>query len=257
MAGLDDFAKGFFGYMLQERTAADAAKREDEQWEKRQRLLAALDVETEGKKQKLKRQPGNTYKDATGNWVTEDLDGGGNVVGTRPASPAEIATVEGTVAKTGLDKFKLDKAPESFNMDREAHDANLAYNKGMLGVAQGNLAQRRDEFKAQQSGGSQSNPVAVIDSWLSSSEGKAAIDALALVDVDTQNIGLDQTGAALKEKPDRRDEVKQRAKIRREVMAFIRGLPEDQRPKTDSELKALLNEYVAQDLDRVRERVVR
>ena len=120
---------------------------EDAQWEKRQRLLADLEVERDIKLAKNKRKDGNTYKDASGQWVTEILDGNGNVTGTRSANQSEVATAENTVYVaegnkylTARNKKQLDTFDEEHKLDMEGKRVQIASAKNSMANSNARLA---------------------------------------------------------------------------------------------------------------------
>lgn len=120
---------------------------EDAQWEKRQRLLADLEVERDIKLAKNKRKDGNTYKDASGQWVTEILDGNGNVTGTRSATQSEVSTAEniGYVAEgnkylTARNKKQLDTFDEEHKLDMEGKRVQIASAQNSIANSNARLA---------------------------------------------------------------------------------------------------------------------
>jgi len=124
---------------------------EDAQWEKRQRLLADLEVERDIKLAKNKRKDGNTYKDASGQWVTEILDGNGNVTGTRSATQSEVSTAEniGYVAEgnkylTARNKKQLDTFDEEHKLDMEGKRVQIASAKNSMANSNARLALDRE-----------------------------------------------------------------------------------------------------------------
>lgn len=120
---------------------------EDAQWEKRQRLLADLEVEKDTKLAKNKRKDGNTYKDASGQWVTEILDGNGNVTGTRSATQSEVSTAEniGYVAEgnkylTARNKKQLDTFDEEHKLDMDGKRVQIASAQNSIANSNARLA---------------------------------------------------------------------------------------------------------------------
>lgn len=130
---------------------------EDAQWEKRQRLMSDLEVERDTKLAKNKRKDGNTYKDASGQWVTEILDGNGNVTGTRSATQSEVSTAEniGYVAEgnkylTARNKKQLDTFDEEHKLDMEGKRMQIASAQNSIANSNARLAldrQAADEDK--------------------------------------------------------------------------------------------------------------
>ena len=126
----------FFGSLLTniggEMKAKEDKEAENAQWEKRQKLMNELEIEKDAKLAKNKRKDGNVYKDASGKWVTEILDGNGIVIGTRASTPSEViaeentATVaEGNKYQTATAKKRLDTFDEDYNLDRQAKQLQM------------------------------------------------------------------------------------------------------------------------------------
>lgn len=131
-------------------------KKDDEQWEKRQRLMADLEVERDTKLAKNKRKDGNTYQDSSGAWVTEILDGNGNVTGTRAATASEQAKVqndtyvaESNKTQSQLGKKKLDTYDEDFKLDQDAKRANIAQSLQSIQASKASVAQGWEGLKRQ------------------------------------------------------------------------------------------------------------
>lgn len=122
---MSDLKRGlaaFFGSLYDQRITDAKEKKEDEQWERRLRLSNQLGLEVKRDELKLSRKDGNTFKEGE-DWVTEILDGGGNVVGKRPATPAERAAVEGTVSDAT--KKAADAKTSTVNSQFAEQDATL------------------------------------------------------------------------------------------------------------------------------------
>lgn len=120
---------------------------EDAQWEKRQRLMADLEVERDTKLAKNKRKDGNTYKDQSGQWVTEILDGNGNVTGTRSATQSEVSTAEnigyvaeGNKYQTARNKKQLDTFDEEHKLDMEGKRVQIASAQNSMANSNARLA---------------------------------------------------------------------------------------------------------------------
>lgn len=140
---LGNFLTNIGGQMRDKENKAN----EDAQWEKRQRLMADLEVERDSKLAKNKRKDGNTYKDASGQWVTEILDGNGNVTGTRSATQSEVASAENTgyVAEgnkyqTARNKKQLDTFDEEHKLDMEGKRVQIASAQNSIANSNARLA---------------------------------------------------------------------------------------------------------------------
>lgn len=140
---LGNFLSNIGGQMREK----DNKAAEDAQWEKRQRLMADLEVERDTKLAKNKRKDGNTYKDQSGQWVTEILDGNGNVSSTRAATQSEVASAENTgyVAEgnkyqAARSKKQLDTFDEDYKLDRDAKLLQMESTKQSMANARERLA---------------------------------------------------------------------------------------------------------------------
>ena len=163
---LGNFLTNIGGQMRDKENKAN----EDAQWEKRQRLMADLEVERDSKLAKNKRKDGNTYKDQSGQWVTEVLDGNGNVVSTRAATQSEVADSEnvGYVAegnkyqaqrgKKQLDTFDEDRAldiqekKQRMSIDREQNARGWAAEARMSNDSKESKAAAKRDSKEQEQG---------------------------------------------------------------------------------------------------------
>lgn len=251
MAGLDSFLKGFFGTLHQQRQM----DREDEQWERRQRLLNDLDVDKADRIGKLKKEDGHTFQDENGQWVTQELDGHGNPIGTRPARPAEIAAVENATLTRDKNKFGVEHMEEDWEFERANKQGYLDVARGNLALGQAGLALRRQELAARAEGaGANTAPIGdVVDSYLNSSEGKAVLEAYeeTMAEVaNNPNIGGGIVDRYLRD--DSTSEASDKFAIMRmlkeDIMQSLRALPPEERPQNDYALKQYIGEMAQRAL---------
>lgn len=248
MADFGDFIAGFTGQLLTDRTAADNRKNENDEWERRQRLLKQLDVETTKEKNSLERKDGNTFQDESGAWVTEQLDGGGNVVGTRAATAAERAKTEATVLDTDMKRDEFEYRDTDRSLDRR-------YKESLINES-GERVRASRERRAREAAGlteDTANPEAVIDTWLNSNEGKMAVNSyMGTMGRTSGTI----RGGAMDNYEDITEEEQQYVayqQLRQEIISNVQAMEPSQRPKTEAEFRALISQIAnksRQSLDR-------
>lgn len=246
MADFGDFLIGATGAYLGERKE----KRETEEWERRQRILADLDVDKQKRLYALKKEDGDTYKDDSGNWVTEEVDGAGQLIGVRPATAPEIASAETTLIErdTKQKGYEFMEEDQQFqrNSDKRA-DAQLALSARNTALGEANAAFARRQAAAAAEAGS--NPHYVVETWLSSDEGKLAIKAYQeSMAGAAENPNLN--GSTLEQFRGTRagdeagTEYAARMQLKQNIMSMVNALPPDEVPKTKDEFSAFLSSAV-------------
>lgn len=244
MADFGDFLIGATGAYMGERKE----QRESEEWERRQRILADLDVDKQKRLYALQKKDGDTYQDETGQWVTEELDGAGQQVGVRPATAPEIAEAETTVigrdsAKKGLQYMDEDQQFQR-NSDRRADR--------QLGIQEAQLAQSRERFnwerrQAEAGASAGSNPHYIVESWLAGDEGKLAVKAYQesmsgmAANPNIRGGSIESFRASEGAGAEASTEYAARMQLKQQIMSTINALPPEERPKTKDEFNAFLS----------------
>lgn len=242
MAGLSDFAKGFFGDQLRQRQTAETMQAEDEQWTRRQKMLADLDVDTAQRKNKLERKTGRTYQDDMGNWVTEELDGGGNVVGTRKASAAEQASAKKPVLDVEDAEWSAGKRDQEWSMKEDEHKARMAESGERIRSSRWMRSQG-----AQSDGSGNGDGRALVSTFLRSDEGKLATRAYAEGKLGVENRGRDIP----REKPSAMDEHRYRQELEQEIYSTLKATDPAKRPRTQAEFVQWLDEFMSERIGRL------
>lgn len=242
MADIGDFLSGFLGSIAQQRTDMNTRKADDEQWERRQRLLSDLEVDQKSRMNKLEKKDGNTYKDPSGAWVTEVLDGGGNVTGTRPASPAEIAEVESATLGVDMKKDEFGYRGTERRMREEGHAVDMDYKRQSLALQRERIALDRAAQAAAAAGNTMSVE-GTVDEWLDSSQGELATKAYTeqMARVVGSNPNLSGRPAAIaREGGEGEQQYAAQQRLKSSIIEHLRALPPEERPKNETELKALI-----------------
>lgn len=240
MADFGDFIAGFTGQLLADRTKEADATRESAEWEKRQRLLADLDIDTTKRKQGLERKDGRVFQDASGKWMVEVLDGGGNVTGTREASAAERAKEESTVLDTDMKRDELAYRPRERALDER-------YKNALIGESAARSQSMRDNSAASANANTV-NPEGLIETWLNSAEGKMAVKAYTGTMGRVSDTGKVRGGSMdgygdLSEEEQSYTAYQQ---LKQDIINQVKAMPPDQRPKTESEFRALITRLANQ-----------
>lgn len=240
MADFGDFIAGFTGQLLTDRTKDADAKRENEEWERRQRLLNDLDVDVTKRKHGLERKDGRVFQDASGKWMVEILDGGGNVTGTRAASAAERAKEEATVLDTDIKRDEFEYLPRARALDER-------YKESLIGESAERVRNMR-ENRALAGSANTVNPEGLIETWLNSAEGKMAVKAYTGTMGRVADTGKVR-GGAMDGFGDSSEEEQNYAayqQLKQDIINAVKAMPPDQRPKTESEFRALITRLANQ-----------
>lgn len=250
MADFGDFLAGFSGQLLADRTKESDRQAESQEWERRQRLMKKLQIETQGELNALERKDGNTFQDESGKWVTQVLDGAGNPVDVRKATPAEVAKVESTVLDRDVKRKDYEFMDEEQRMKREQHRTQQGY---MGELTQASRSRRMLEELALKGGttAAQGDTMGAIDSWLNSSSGKLAMSAYNEGRLASDNLGRERSGDMSLDKAGGRDQFRYRQALKQEILNTIRALPPEERPKTESEFRMFMDEFMAERIGRL------
>jgi hypothetical protein len=248
MADFGDFLAGFTADLARQRTTQMDQERESKEWERRQRILNDLDVDKSQRLAALQKKDGNTYQDEQGNWMTETLDGNGNVTGSRKATPSERAEAEGAVLGVDMKRDELEYRPTERRMQEEEHQSNIDYKRRSLDIQERGLG-----LRAAAAGATNASPSieTTIDDWLVSDIGKRAVTAYAATIARAAESGAVR-GSSLdvfEEGFDPKNEEQlymAQERLKQEVINQLRAIPADQRPNTESELKAFVSRVASQ-----------
>lgn len=240
MADFGDFIAGFTGQLLADRTKDADAKRENEEWERRQRLLNDLDVDVTKRKHGLERKDGRVFQDAEGKWMVEVLDGGGNVTGTRAASAAERAKEEATVLDTDMKRDEFEYRPKERSLDER-------YKNALIGESAERSRSMR-ENRAADANANTVNPEGLIETWLNSAEGKLAVKAYTGTMGRVADTGKVKGGSMEGYLDSSEEEQGYTAyqQLKQDIISAVKAMPPEQRPKTESEFRALITRLANQ-----------
>lgn len=256
MADFGDFMAGFTGSLYQQRKAESDRKAESTEWERRQRILNDLDIDKSKRLGELKTQDGNTFKDETGAWVTETLDGNGNPKGTRKATAAEIAEVESKTLEVEDKRDTLNYRPTARAMDAEQHKADMEYKRGSLALQGSGQALERERLALARANMARANepaaPHTIVEDYLGSPEGKMVV--AAYTGTMGRGIEANRPGSTFGQITEPEQLQISYNQLKGDIMRKIAALPPTQRPKTESQLRALVAQIAASQhtaLDRV------
>jgi hypothetical protein len=237
-----DFLRGFTGSIARQRNEMALQEREATEWERRQRILSDLNVEERGRMNALEKKDGDTYQ-KDGQWVTEILDGGGNVTGTRPASPAEIAAVETATLGVDSKRFDVEHQDDAERRAQESHEVDMRYKNESLALQRERISLDRANAAAAAAEASGGGIEGEVDKWLDSDQGKLAAKAYAGT-ISRAALGNPNLGghAATAARAGSEDEVAYAARnrMREAIMQHLAAIPPEQRPKNNAELQALI-----------------
>lgn len=250
MADFGDFLAGFSGQLLADRTKAADQQAESQEWERRQRLMKKLQIETQQELNALERKDGNTFQDESGKWVTQILDGAGNPIDVRKATQAEIAATESTLLDRDVKRKDYEFMDEEQRMTREAHRTQQGY-MGELTQASRSRRMLEDLALKGTTTGAQGDTMQAIDSWLNSSSGKLAVSAYNEGRLASDNLGRERSGGIPLDKAGGRDEFQYRQALKQEILGTIRAMPPEERPKTESEFRMFMDEFMAERIGRL------